>query len=182
MIRNSPMNISNILNLFIVCSALFLLLSGCSESEQQRDFEDEARRPPSGITAMTANGVPEKDGEKDPSDWRTAPDFSGLFEVTTPAFPNPVSFNANFEILIDIKALDAIDGLYVYAFQQSSDLTTANPLEIRQEMLEPGLQSIIISPQEFASSTGTGTFGNTWRIIFYDRRQNVITYGDVLVE
>lgn len=172
----------NIFKLFILCSALFLLTSGCSESKQQRDFEDEALRSPSGITAMTANGVPKEDGENDPSDWRTAPDFSGLFEVTTPAFPNPVSFNSNFEILIDVKALDAINGLYVYAFQQPSNLATSNPLEIRQDALSPGLQSIIISPQEFASSTGTGTFGNTWRIIFYDRRQNVITYGDVLVE
>ncbi len=172
---------SNIFKLLILCSIIIAAFA-CSESEQQQDFEDEALQPPAGITAMTATGVPAENSETDPSDWRTAPDFSGLFEVTTPAFPNPVSFNSNFEILIDVKALDAINGLYVYAFQQSSDLATAPLLEVRQGTLQPGLQSIIINPQEFAASTGTGTFGNTWRIIFYDRQQTVITYGDVIVE
>lgn len=182
MIRNSRMGTPNLFKLFVLCFGFFLWVAGCSENERQRDFEEEALSPPSGITAMTANGAPEENGEQDPSDWRTAPDFSGLFEVVTPAFPNPVSFNADFEILIDVKALDAIHGLYVYAFQQPTDLSTANPLEVHQATLAPGFQSIIISPQEFASSTGTGTFGNTWRIIFYDRRQKVITYGDVLIE
>jgi hypothetical protein len=166
----------------LLFSMAFVAGTACSQSEAQQQFEAEALQPPSGITAMNANGFPAEDGESDPDDWRTAPDFSGLFEVSTSAFPNPVSFNSSFEILIDVKGIDAIDGLFVYAFRQTSDIPTANPLEIRQGTLQPGQESIVIRPQEFARSGGTGTIGNEYRIIFYNGQREVITYGDVLVD
>ena len=172
---------SNIFKLLLFCSTLFLL-SACSQNEEQSDFEDQALQSPSGILEMNATGSRVDGGEVDENDWRTAPDFSGLFSVATVAYPNPVPFNSRFEILIDVKAIEAINGLTVYAFQQPSQLTTAQPLVIRQGALQAGLQSIIIQPQEFAPGEGTGTIGNTWRIIFFDGQQKVITYGDVLIE
>lgn len=171
----------NLSKLLLFCSIFFGLMA-CSKSEAQRDFEEQALSPPSGIRAMTANGTPVPNGERDDSDWRTAPNFSGLFSVQTAAYPNPVSYNDRVEILIDIKAVDAVNGLTIYAFRQASDLRTANPLEMQQGWLEPGLQSIIIDVSSFASSSGTGTIGNTYRLIFYDEQQTVITYGDVLVQ
>lgn len=179
--QSEKMITPNLSKLFLFCFILFALIS-CSKSEAQRNFEEEALSPPAGITAMDANGTHPEGSENDPSDWQTAPNFSGLFEVVTPAFPNPVSYNGQFEILIDVKAIDAINGLSVYAFQQPSDLSTANQLVMREGWLEPGLQSIIIDPSLFANSSSTGTLGSTYRIIFYDRQQTVITYGDVLVQ
>jgi hypothetical protein len=149
-------------------------------NHHQQEFRKQALRPPSGIQVMTAAGRHKKGSKTDPSDWRTAPDFSGLVEVVAPAYPNPVSYNSSFKIDINVKTFDAVEGLSVYAFQQPGKL--GNPIKIIQQTLEPGQHEITISAQQFARSSGTGNYGNIYRIIFLDGRQKIITYGDVQVK
>ena len=173
------MTASNLFKLFLLCSIAFSFMQ-CSEDEEQRDFEQMALRPPSGIVAMSANGTPVEDGESDPDDWRIAPEFLGIFIIETAAFPNPVAFNSSFEILISINSFQAVNGLRIFAFQQPSQMGAAliqetGPLNI-------GVRSIRLSPQQFASSTGTGNVGDLYRIIIYDGRGDVISYGDVQIE
>lgn len=172
---------SNIFKLLLICFIIFSSFS-CSESEAQRDFEEQAFRPPSGIVEMNSNGVRVDGGENDSSDWRTAPDFSGLVRVATPPFPNPVSYNANFEIQLNIIGLDAVKGLSIYAFQQPNRVTVGSALRTVGGTIQPGLKTFTISPQEFAPSSSVGNLGSTWRIIIMDGRQTVITYGDILIE
>ncbi|HYW34676.1 MAG TPA: hypothetical protein VE868_04640 [Balneolaceae bacterium] len=166
---------------FVFCLSL-LFCTQCTTNKYQQKFRNRALQAPSGIQALDARGKHKKNSETDPSDWQTAPDFSGLFEVTTPAHPNPVSYNAKFRILINVKANDAIKGLYIYAYQQPNELQSAQPLKIFQQTLLPGFKSITLSPQQFAQGSGTSTIGNIYRIIFLDRQQRVITYGDVRVK
>lgn len=172
---------SNIFKLFLICSIIFSA-SACSQSEAQRDFEDEAFQQPSGIVEMNSNGEQVEGGEEDASDWQTAPDFSGLIRVETPAFPNPVPYNAHFEIQLNVIGIDAVEGLYVYAFQQPNQLTASNTLRAIEGTISSRLETFRISPQEFAPSSGVGNFGNVWRIIILDDRQTVITYGDIIIE
>jgi len=168
-----------IFNFMLLCFGIAALAS-CSESEDQRDFREQALSGPSGIMAMTVNGTPVEDGENDMDDWRTAPAFQGSITIATPAFPNPVSFNSTFEILVDVRTFQSVNGLQVFAFQQSGQMI--GPLFQQSGTLNTGFTTIRISPQEFASSAGTGNFGDLYRLIFYDSRGDVITYGDIQVQ
>jgi hypothetical protein len=169
--------------IFGFLGALLFFSTACStNNKQQQNFRMKALQAPSGILAMNARGKHPKGSKNDAGDWQTAPDFNGLFEVVTPAFPNPVSFNSNFKILVNIKALNAVNGLYIYAFQQPSDFQSLTPIKIYQKTLETGLHTLTLSPQQFARNGGAGNIGNIYRIIFFDGQNRVITYGDVLVK
>jgi hypothetical protein len=168
--------------IFGLPAGILLLCTACStNNKQQENFRVKALQAPSQIKSMNANGKHPKGSENDVSDWQAAPDFRGLVEVITPAYPNPVSFNSNFRILLNVKALNAINGLTIYAFQQPADLQNHAPVKIYQKTLEPGLLTITLSPQLFARNGGSGNIGNIYRIIFFDGRNRVITYGDVEV-
>lgn len=165
---------------FYLIFILVLALISCSESNAQREFENQAFSQPSGITEMTSTGGPVDNGENDPDDWRIAPDFQGSISIETPAYPNPVSFSDEIEILASVNSFGAVNGLQVYAFQQPTQ--PRGPLVIIDGQLETGFKTIHIDPETFASSTGTGNFGNLYRIIIYDGSGNVISYGDVQVQ
>ncbi len=168
---------SKILFLFF----LSLTCIACSESEEQQQFEEEAYSSPSGIMEVDEFGEPVENGEQDTDDWRIAPEFSGLVGIFMIASPNPVSFNGKFNIQLDVKFLEAVDGLELIIFQLPTDPTPTSR-SISQGILDPGLVNIPLEPSQFASSAGTGNFGNTYRIVIRDAQQTVITYGDVLVE
>jgi len=165
---------------FIVAVIITASLVSCSESEDQRNFEKRALLPPSGIMAMNANGAPADGGEEDSDDWQIAPEFQGSIDVQTAAFPNPVSLNSTFEILIEIQSLQSISGLQVFAFQQPNNLI--GPLFQQTGELNPGFNTIQLSPRQFASEAVTGNLGSLYRIIIYSTRQEVITYGDVQIK
>lgn len=161
-------------------SVLPFLFFGCAQSEAQREFREQALMPPSGITAMNANGSRVENGESDPDDWRTAPDFAGSFSIETPAYPNPVTLSDQLQLLVSINSYQAVQGLQVYAFRQPGQ--SVGPLYSKSGQLETGFLDIRIDTDQFASSTGTGNFGNLYRIIIYDANLNVISYGDVEVQ
>ncbi len=164
-----------ILLLFITVA----VAAACGVNADQINFEQEALSPPSEITEMTVNGLPVEGEEADASDWRIAPEFRGLVEVQTPAYPNPVPFNSTVSIDLFISGVQAVNGLYVYVYRPQTN-SLAGPFYAEAQVLNPGLKTITIAPRQFAK-TGTGT-DNLYRIVIYDGSQSIITYGDVKVE
>ncbi|MGF1669634.1 MAG: hypothetical protein ACFCU6_04230 [Balneolaceae bacterium] len=164
--KNFPVNI-------IVFLLLILFISGCGNSDDQRKFEQQAFQQPSGITETDNQG---NIISNDPDDWRIAPIFQGLVEVS-PAFPNPVSINGQLRIELDIKFLDSVNGIEVAVlFQDRSVGTLFDDPSIQ---IPPGLQVIDINPLELGrfESEVIGLH----RILILDIRRNIISYGDVRV-
>jgi hypothetical protein len=178
-------SITFILALF--CLVAFICVSCSNYNEEQQDFKMRALRPPSGIMAMNINKKHPKNSkgdESDSTDWRTAPRFSGIisFKPPIPAYypyPNPASCSQPITLSVDVKDVNAINLLNIYAFQQPDEVLK-NPLKINYR-LHTGIKTITLNPQKFARCNGVSTNSNTWRIIIFDSRQRVVTYGDVKV-
>jgi hypothetical protein len=170
------MGCSQKISITLCCLSVFICVQ-CTTNQRQRDFEKQALSKPSGIQEMAVSGKHQSGSKSDPSDWRTAPMFAGLFEVATSAYPNPAAYNASLTILVNVKAVDAISSLSVYAFQEPANLQLAAPFQIKQ--LNPGLNKITIHPKEFARKSGTGNYGNIYRILLLNGQKNIITYGDI---
>ncbi|HET6527693.1 MAG TPA: hypothetical protein VFG39_02990 [Balneolaceae bacterium] len=163
-------------------SIIFLagvLLAGCSKSDDQRDFENGAFAVPRGITEMTANGtvVPDKE---DPEDWRIAPMYRGLIDIETPAYPNPVALNSSFRIDLYITGLETISALKVYAFELPGKLYV--PIYVRENLSSTSLVTINLNAAAVANSSAGSQAAGLYRILIYDGRQNLISYGDVRIQ
>ena len=149
-----------------------IILSGCNQNSDQREFEQQAFSEPSGFTETDQNGV--VIGSPDPDDWRIAPFFQGDIELISPPHPNPVLSNNDLIINIQVNFLDRISGIFIRVYRA------------------PRFYEIDARPQ---IPTGTTTFtiradiiagDNTnpqglYRIIIQDENENVITYGDVKI-
>jgi hypothetical protein len=156
-----------------------LLLLSCSKSDEQRQFEEEALTPPfTGITEMTEHGKQVEGGQTDQSDWRISPDFAGLIKIQTPAYPNPVGFDQNFFIDIEIPYTDTIDRLAFYAVDP--DAVDQNMIFLKEEANLSIQDSYLLNSGYFANNSGVST-SNMYRILIYDGRDNLISYGDVQV-
>lgn len=163
---------------FLIFFLASLLAVGCSKSDDQRRFEDRAQVPPKGITEMTADGkaVPDKE---DPDDWNISPMFAGLIEVETPAYPNPVALNSNLRIDLYIRGLETISALEVYAFKFPSDIYS---LYIEENLSSTTLVTINLNAESVSNSSGGSQASGIYRILIYDGRQNLITYGDIRLQ
>lgn len=164
----------------VLLLAVAFWVSGCSKSDDQREFENNARtQAPQGITEMTFEGTVVA-GKQDPDDWRIAPMFGGLIDVETPAYPNPVAFNSNLSIDLYISGLETISALEVYAFKFPGELY--GPLYIEENLSSTTLVTINLNASSIAHSTGGSEASNIYRLLIFDGRQNLITYGDVRIE
>jgi len=154
-----------------------LLLSGCSDNEAQQDFEDQAFNSP--VESITETTIEGEVVEEDPDDWRISPFFSGLISVE-PAFPNPVNNNTEFTVQIQISTIESMNGLNILAFDEERNLKTM-AIDTRIP-LPPGLLEIDVDPIRF---TNTGVRTNArglHRIFIFDLNDNLLTYGDIMVE
>ncbi|MDZ7715655.1 MAG: hypothetical protein U5J95_05520 [Balneolaceae bacterium] len=159
--------------IMLLCSGLLI---SCSKSNDQRKFEKQALSFPENITEYNANGQPIENRD-DPDDWRIGPDFSGLIKIQTPAHPNPVNLNSSITIDIDVAGFEAINGLEIYVFRDPANLI--GPIFISdQSPLPPGVTTVILDPSQFAQS---GSGSQLYRILIYDNRENLISYGDLQV-
>lgn len=159
--------------LIIFCLGIF---SSCSKTSDQRKFENQAFSFPENITEYNANGQPVENAN-DPDDWRIGPDFQGLVSIQTPAHPNPVNFNSSVTIDINVAGFEAINGYVIYVFRDPDNLI--GPIaESQQSPLPPGVTTIILNPSQFAQQ-GSGI--QIYRILIYDGRDNLISYGDIEV-
>lgn len=160
---------------------MVLLGAGCSKSDDQRQFEDQARTEPSGITEMTAGGEPVSNKE-DPDDWHVAPMFAGYVEVEKPAFPNPVSFNSNLRIELSVlPGLDNLQYIEVWAFEFPNQFHPG-PLATIDNVSSSQLLTLNLTAGNITGSSGGSGASGTYRLMLYDGRENLISYGDVRVE
>jgi hypothetical protein len=152
---------------------LMLFLSGCGQSEDQREFEREARSAPQGFTETNERGEI-IDGNEDPNDWRVAPFYQGIINVF-PAYPNPVLTNDRVIIEVQITGIDAVSGIHVYVYYGMY----LKPLDAQTGDLF-GLISFSLNPLDIAERPEAPQ--GLYRIIIMDSQSNVITYGDVKVQ
>lgn len=168
---------SLLIHSLLICSYLFLL--SCSKSNDQRQFEEEALSPPfTGITEMTEHGKQTEGGQTDRNDWQTSPDFAGLINVQTPAYPNPVEYDQNFFIDIEIPYTDTVDRLAFYAINPNA--VDQNMIFLKEETNLSIQDSYLLNSGYFANNSGVPS-SNIYRILIYDGRDNLISYGDVQV-
>lgn len=157
---------------------VLLLLQGCGQDDDQQQFEQEAFQLPEGITE-TENGTPQNE---DPDDWRTSPFFSGLVEVT-PAYPNPVLTTEQLTIDVNISGIDAVSTITVAVLIADGSNSQLRPLNsITENPVPPGLSTLRINPVQLGRFNTAESARGLHRIILYDNRDNIISYGDVRVE
>lgn len=157
------------------------LLGGCSKSNDQRDFEKQARSVPQNITETDGQG---NIINTDPDDWRIGPTYSGLISIGTPGnqppYPNPLSFNQDLTINIYIRSIETLNRIELYAFERPSQIN--GPLTVLQNFSSPTLETITLSGATISGSSGGSQASGLYRLLIYDGQQNLITYGDVRIE
>lgn len=169
------------LYLFSLLFAGCLLLAGCSKSDDQREFENQARTEPEGITETDSNG---NIIDTDPDDWQISPLYRGLITIGTPddqpPYPNPLSFNQELTINIYIRSLETLNRLEVRTFEfPSQENFPLTP--VRDDISTPTLETITLSGQLISGSSGGSQASGLYRILIYDGQQNLITYGDIRI-
>jgi len=164
--------IFNILLFFLIAS----FLTACSQSGDQREFEQQAIQMPEGYTQTNGRGDIVNDNI-DPDDWRVAPFFQGIVQVD-PAFPNPVLSNDRVTLRIFITGVDAVSGIRVFSLY---NINQFRPLyEDMRSPIPTGLLSISLNPLEIAQTPENPQ--GLYRIIVEDGSRNIITYGDIKIE
>ncbi len=158
----------------IVSILLIFILIACGSNDAQREFEQEAFRQPAGITETNDRG---EILNEDTDDWRISPFFQALVEVT-PAFPNPVSTTGQLQIEVSVLGIESVNGLEVAELFEDGSINTlftdaTNPLPA-------GIQVVPVNPNELGRFEAE-TRG-LHRILIFDLRRNIISYGDVRVQ
>lgn len=153
------------------------LLGGCSKSDDQRRFENEAQETPSGITEMNVHGERTEDGTHDPNDWEISPMYKGLiqfgdFDNSAFPYPNPVHINGNINIQLAFNSVNQLNSIEIFAFLYPMEL-----YEIFSVDEVSRHENIIIQ----AGSIARETVPAVYRILIYDGNENLITYGDIQV-
>lgn len=157
-------------------AVVLMVMGGCTNDDEQTAFEREAFQPASAYTRTDDRGSVIS---ADQDDWRVAPLYAGLVDVE-PAFPNPVQTTGRLMLHVMVGGLDVINGLAVSVYHPDETLET---IWISQESpLSPGLLSIPVSPLELGRYATVESARGLHRIILFDGRQNVLSYGDVQVE
>lgn len=161
----------------------FLALSGCSKSDDQREFENQSLSSPGNYTATPTAG---EITNEDPDDWRISPMYRGLLNIGTgissfePPYPNPLDFNQDLTITIYLSNIDNLDRIEVYSFENVSDAGKA-PIAVRDDISPPTLVTIRLNGQELSGKTGGSQANGIYRIRILDGDFNVITYGDIKI-
>lgn len=161
----------------------FLIIAGCSKSNDQREFEDQSLSAPSNYTATPTQG---EITNNDPDDWRISPMYRGLINIGTgissfqPPYPNPMDFNQNLTINIYLSNVDNLDRLEVYSFETVSE-TGKPPIRVYDNISSPSLVTIQLNGQEISGKSGGSQANGLYRIRILDGDLNVVTYGDIKI-
>jgi hypothetical protein len=172
---NAAMDTKRILLLLILLTTVFFL--SCSSSDEQREFERQAMQPPSGYTQTDASGT--ITGSIDRDDWRIAPFFEGRVSSIEPAYPNPVQSTERVYIELNIF-LQSVNGIQVFEIENGSFLPDALYEDLNVEL---GMQSIITFPaNQLGRFETVESITGLKRILIFDGNNNLISYGDIMVE
>ena len=164
----------------LILGLIGILFSGCSKSNDQREFENQALQEPQGFTETGPNGDIEN---TDPDDWRVGPMYRGLVSIGTPdkqpPYPNPLAFNQDLTVNIYIRSIETLNRIEVFSFQLPSQPNAT--IAVRDDLSSPTLETFTLSGQLISGSTGGSQAEGLYRILIYDGQQNLITYGDVKI-
>lgn len=169
--------------LTILFLAGFLLVAGCSKSDDQREFENQSLSAPNDFTVTPTEG---EVTDNDPDDWRISPMYRGLINIGTgissfqPPYPNPMDFNQDLTINIYLSNIDNLDRIEVYSFEFVSDAGKP-PITVRDDISSPSLVTLRVNGQEISGKSGGTQANGLYRIRILDGDLNVITYGDIKI-
>ena len=117
----------------------------------------------------------------DPDDWRIAPMFYRLVTVN-PIYPNPTSGN-DLRIQIYVERNEALFGLEIVRVDPRGYPLRYIPLyRNTASPLPPGLLNVNIPFQVMFPQYPSLDERGLHRIILLDNRQNVVSYGDLMLE
>ncbi|HKK47054.1 MAG TPA: hypothetical protein VJ964_16120 [Balneolaceae bacterium] len=160
-----------------------LLVAGCSKSDDQRKFENEALTAPKGITKTSANGDIDTTST-DPDDWRISPMYHGLISVglgdNQPPYPNPVNYNSNLTVQLTFNVTDPVDAIEIRSFRYPNENQFPRIKFLDQNELST-FNTITIQAKNIAIGQGSSASG-LYRLLIYDGNQNMITYGDIEIQ
>jgi len=159
---------------------LVILLSGCSTSQDQIDFEQQAYRTPENYTETTPNGEVVR---RDEDDWRIGPMFQGFVEIQVPPFPNPTR-GEPVRVEMIVTGVGTVNGLRAVSYFDMFDERSVITHYIHDRSPLPfGTLIFDIYPAEFdpgrSYSNARSRNDGLHRLFIYDNRWNLITYGDI---
>jgi hypothetical protein len=151
-----------------------ILLTGCNQNSDQREFERAAFSMPEGFTETGPSG---QVIDRDPDDWRIAPFFQGIIEVD-PAYPNPVQSNEAISIYRIVTGVESVSGFWVLAFYDANNIQFI--FDDLRRPLPTGGETVTLQARDIAQFQENPQ--GLYRIIIMDANENVITYGDIKIE
>ncbi len=161
----------------------FLLVAGCSKSDDQREFENQSLSAPNDYTETPTEG---EIINNDPDDWRVSPMYQSRIYIGTgissfePPYPNPLNYNQDLNIFIYVSNVDNLDEIRVYSFETNPN-TSEQFVTLEDNISSPSLVSIRLSGQEISGQPGGSEANGLYRIRILDGNLNVITYGDIKI-
>lgn len=168
----TTLNKQNI-HIILILLLNLLILFGCNQNSDQREFERQAFSEPSGITKTDQSGT--VIGNPDPDDWRISPFFQGDIELFSPPSPNPVLSNGDLRIEIQVNVLDRISGINIFVYRPPRFYRVDDRPQV------PTGNTTFTIPAKIIAGGNPSPQG-LYRIIIQDENDNVISYGDVEIE
>ena len=165
--------------LFLPILLLLITTISCSNNNAQRQFERDASGPTKNYTHTDSHGKI-INNQKDPDDWRIGPMFQGYVEMMYPPYPNPVATNQQLTLEFTITGLESVYGIDIY-------VRTYNPqprliYQNSSSPLSPGLTTIKLNTSLLSPTGNPDDAKGLQRIFVYDNNDNLITYGDIMVQ
>lgn len=159
---------------------LISFLGSCTRNDAQREFEKEAYALPQNYTKTNNQG---EVLEVDEDDWRTSPLYQGLIEIEPP-FPNPTTTNQSVQFDVYVTGVNSVDGIQVWFFYDNLDGNNRDRIILYEnfETLQPGLTTFQINPIEFAEFGNVEGARGLNRVYIFSGNQQMISYGDIMVE
>ncbi len=159
---------------FLLLLAAAPLLAGCDALAAQDEFERAAASTPSGIF-RTDDGVTALAGEDDADDWRVSPLYVTSVFVASRAFPNPAPRNAAVTIQITVTTFDtALGELRAIGFTDTGRRVVLD--------VEQGVNSASTYTLTFVAGALVDAQPGLRRVLVFDSRSRLVTYGDVLIQ
>jgi hypothetical protein len=164
----------------VVTAAVLLLIGAgltvCDTFNEQRNFSEEASRPPDGITQTREGG---EITDEDPDDWRTSPLYRGVVRVD-PAYPNPVtSTHQRVTLPYWITDFNAITGdLTLRAYDDKGEFVRL----AQREITGPGSYQFDFHPSKLSTAGNLSAIEGMHRLFLFDARGELVSYGDLRID
>lgn len=168
---------------FLAALAAAFLLVACGGADLQREFEEEAGRPPSGITRTDATGALIRDASGDPvqvdsTDWQAGPLYAGAIRFD-PAYPNPVRSGVVTIPFVVPFSNSLAGGIRLRGFDDVGRFVLLD--EVLDASLT-GAWTFVFSPTALSAAGDLSSIRGLHRLFILDSRGRLVSYGDLLIE